>query len=155
MYAVVQCRNSVCSSLTAVFMNTDLCIAAALDAVKESVDVPWLVPSKSPAAPSPPPKSSSASLLEHSSLVQPTRTVAARHFEKALHEITPSASESLGTLSSLRRWNEEFGEGASKKGRKRRGWGDKFGFGLPHVSNVEAPSPVLTPIISPTNPTTP
>ncbi|KAF8321679.1 AAA-domain-containing protein [Clavulina sp. PMI_390] len=142
-----------------------LCIAAALDAVKESVEVPWAVPSKtvvkaisapsetSPTSPSPdtpdttpetvpapspspsPPSPSSttlstlASLTSPSPETSPTRTLAARHFAKALREITPSASESLGTLGALRRWNEEFGEGAALKGRKRRGWGDRFGFG--------------------------
>lgn len=127
--------------------------------MKEAVEVPWVVPSKpspeatstssteqaaastlpastssqSPAAPAPEPSFSSPS----ASPVAPTpapRVLAARHFAKALHEITPSASESLGTLSSLRKWNDEFGEGATSKVRKQRGWGGKFGFGLPGTS---------------------
>jgi hypothetical protein len=48
------------------------------------------------------------------------------NFTKALNEITPSASESLGTLSDLRKWNEEFGEGGRQ--RKRMMWGGRFGF---------------------------
>jgi len=64
-----------------------------------------------------------------------------------LQEITPSASESLGTLSSLRKWNEEFGEGAALKGKKRRGWGGGFGFGVPastqgDPASVGSPMPV-------------
>lgn len=48
------------------------------------------------------------------------------HFEKALKEITPSASEQLGSLADLRKWNDEFGEGGRKRGK--RIWGGKFGF---------------------------
>lgn len=50
------------------------------------------------------------------------------HFDKALKEITPSSSESLGSLAALRKWNKEFGEG--RKGRKKQQvWGkDRFGF---------------------------
>ena len=55
-----------------------------------------------------------------------SRTLRPDHFAKALREITPSASESLGTLTDLRRWNDEFGEGRK---RKKQVWGkDRFGF---------------------------
>jgi hypothetical protein len=58
----------------------------------------------------------------------PPRVLRAYHFEKALKEITPSASEAMGTLTDLRRWNDEFGEGGKKRGK--RIWGGKFGFVL-------------------------
>ncbi|OJT03134.1 ATPase family AAA domain-containing protein 1 [Trametes pubescens] len=62
-----------------------------------------------------------------------------RNFEQALKEITPSASEALGTLSELRKWNDEFGEGRRQK--KRQVWGkDRFGFTVPAV--IEALPPV-------------
>ena len=62
------------------------------------------------------------------------RTLHLRNFEKALKEITPSASESLGSLAELRKWNEEFGEG--RKQRKQVVWGKgKFGFTLEPVDN--------------------
>lgn len=62
-----------------------------------------------------------------------------RNFEQALKEITPSASEALGTLSELRKWNDEFGEG--RRAKKRQVWGkDRFGFTVPAV--VEALPPV-------------
>lgn len=56
------------------------------------------------------------------------RTLHLRNFTKALKEITPSSSESLGSLSELRKWNEEFGEG--RQARKRQQvWGrGRFGF---------------------------
>ncbi|KAI0050931.1 AAA-domain-containing protein [Auriscalpium vulgare] len=57
----------------------------------------------------------------------PLRTLRPHNFAKAMKEITPSASESLGTLADLRKWNEEFGEG--RKQRKKQVWGkDRFGF---------------------------
>ena len=50
------------------------------------------------------------------------RVLRLRNFLKALKEITPSSSsESLGSLSELRKWNEEFGEG--RKDKERQAWG--------------------------------
>ncbi|KZT11220.1 AAA-domain-containing protein [Laetiporus sulphureus 93-53] len=71
------------------------------------------------------------------------RTIAWRNFEKALKEITPSASESLGSLADLRKWNEEFGEG--RKQRKRVVWGKgRFGFTIEPPDNQE-PGKVAVP----------
>ncbi|KAF9780523.1 hypothetical protein BJ322DRAFT_1023783 [Thelephora terrestris] len=47
--------------------------------------------------------------------------------DKALKEIAPSSSESLGTLSELRKSNDEFGEGKREKRRNMCGKGS-FGF---------------------------
>ncbi|KAH7340850.1 hypothetical protein B0J17DRAFT_627154 [Rhizoctonia solani] len=57
----------------------------------------------------------------------PARTLRNEHFTRALKEITPSASEALGTLADLRKWNAEFGGGDRKKSNKA--WGGRFGFG--------------------------
>lgn len=57
------------------------------------------------------------------------RTLFKRHFAKSLTEITPTASETSGTLAELRRWNEEYGENG-KAGKKRRMWNGRFGFSL-------------------------
>lgn len=133
-----------------------LCVSAALDAVKENVEVPWKpdVLKTSPASEliTPPEVASldTASALQMSetgtrtetpadaqkpSLEEPVvessshvRVIYVRHFTKALKEITPSSSESLGSLADLRKWNEEFGEG--RKDRKRHQvWGKgRFGF---------------------------
>ncbi len=146
----------------------DLCVSAALDAVKENVQLPWVT-----SASDPPGTATSASLsVQHSqpegqtkiteekidasleisamacsvmnteagqaaaiepesSALDPStqpRTLHLRNFTKALKEITPSSSESLGSLTELRKWNEEFGEG--RQGRKRQQvWGrGRFGF---------------------------
>ena len=60
--------------------------------------------------------------------VQPKRVLHLRNFLQAQREITPSSSESFGSLAELRKWNEEFGEG--RRDRKRRQvWGKgQFGF---------------------------
>ncbi|CCM02352.1 uncharacterized protein FIBRA_04447 [Fibroporia radiculosa] len=136
-----------------------LCVAAVLDAVKERVEVPWrsmpltvLPDQNSPTASVPDDKSVEDSSSENVAAAgdsqvltikpEPTtpsysRTVAWRNFEKALKEITPSASESLGSLADLRKWNEEFGEG--RKQRRQLMWGKgRFGFTIQPPDNQDA-----------------
>lgn len=152
----------------------DLVVAAALDAVKENVEVPWRTtrekegvkvvevssetaasvapdatssdtpvpgtqtttvepaskPANSPTTasiPSSTPPYDTSSTLTPPTPASFTRTLSERHFARALKEITPSASEALGTLSDLRKWNAEFGGGERKKSNKA--WGGRFGFG--------------------------
>lgn len=58
----------------------------------------------------------------------PERVLRLRNFIQALKEITPSSSESLGSLAELRKWNEEFGEGRRNR-KKYQVWGKgRFGF---------------------------
>lgn len=73
-------------------------------------------------------KPTEASSQETSAPPEPHERVLHLHnFEKALKEITPSSSESLGSLADLRKWNDEFGEG--RRGKKRSPWGrGLFGF---------------------------
>lgn len=100
----------------------DLCVSAALDAVKEGVSVPW---KSSPDAAK---QDSSAQSSDVPPSDSYSRTIHLRHFTKALKEITPSSSESLGSLADLRKWNEQFGEGQREK-RRIQVWGKgKFGF---------------------------
>ena len=109
----------------------DVCVSAALDAVKENVSVPWVVDRE---------KNDHQDTLQTNSVekeegtAQPQtpgddaarRILRPHNFAKALKEITPSASESLGSLTDLRKWNDEFGEGRK---RKKQVWGkDRFGF---------------------------
>lgn len=159
----------ICSSLPFHLLTTfpDLCVSAALDAVKEDIKLPWQVSSSPDSLDSPATHDQvnadkeaiagestlKENMLEESKdeqvgtsppleeMPQPSdvksthsnssshlRTLARRHFDKALKEITPSSSESLGSLADLRKWNEEFGEG--RKDRKRKSiWGrGRFGF---------------------------
>jgi hypothetical protein len=110
----------------------DVCVSAALDAVKEKVSVPWVVekstdPSQATSQTSNADDDGAAKPARNSApLVAQKRVLHPHNFAKALKEITPSASESLGTLADLRRWNDEFGEGRK---RKKQVWGkDRFGF---------------------------
>jgi hypothetical protein len=134
-------------------IHVDLCVAAALSAVKEHAKLPWSVPQEPSKSNSPSLPISGTQPVETSSVADEktlstegkaeakvetdpaeetqtdsstTRILDSHHFEKALKEITPSASEQMGTLADLRKWNEEFGEGGRKRGR--RIWGGKFGF---------------------------
>ncbi len=115
----------------------DLCVAAALDSIKETVKLPWLtstvmpVPPTSEAETSEPATESetSADTVSDDSPTPSARVLHPRHFDKAMMEITPSSSETLGTLSELRKWNDEFGEGRAKNKGKKSQWGAKFGFG--------------------------
>jgi len=71
------------------------------------------------------------------------RVLSLAHFAQAFKEITPSSSETLGTLADLRKWNEEFGEGRKDK-RRRLVWGkDRFGFNDKTSGNVEEDGRVL------------
>ncbi|KAG8892774.1 hypothetical protein FRB99_002444 [Tulasnella sp. 403] len=108
----------------------NLVVAAALDAVKERVDLPWSTEHKhtfkasatSPISQIDEPREPQSSLADF-------RILEPQHFDKAMEEITPSSSEHLGTLHELRKWNEEFGEGRAKNGGRKTRWGEKFGFG--------------------------
>jgi SpoVK/Ycf46/Vps4 family AAA+-type ATPase len=138
-------------------VHLDLCVSAALDAVKERVVVPWIttpdtksssnpvsaatssalslststpnpVPSGDSSPTSSPDSDSSAASSAELKAESHARILSSHHFDKAFKEIIPSSSEALGSLADLRKWNEEFGEG--KKDKKRQQvWGkDRFGF---------------------------
>ncbi|KAF9052950.1 hypothetical protein BJ165DRAFT_1339470 [Panaeolus papilionaceus] len=140
-----------------------LCVAAALDSVKEHIELPWktLKHEKADASPTEISTEHSTSEIDTTSTTTPdthvssnppdeltrdaaivdgtlthvdenilkagARVLALRHFTQALKEITPSSSESLGSLNDLRKWNDEFGEG--RKSKKNQVWGKgRFGF---------------------------
>ena len=137
----------------------DLCVSAALDAVKERVDLPWQARSvevkvevsvraedakveNKPTSPADAtPLTTATTVATEGSTDASTysyRLIALRNFEKALKEITPSSSESLGSLSELRKWNDEFGEG--RRDKKLQVWGkDRFGFILRDPAVVVKP----------------
>jgi hypothetical protein len=140
----------------------DLCVAAALDALKESVKLPWetgrtlqskysgttaadsseksptkanstpgalsSIPSSMPPFDSSSAVSASTPLTEASladttasegsepeSTVIPKRILTERHFASALMSITPSSSETQGSLSELRKWDTQYGTGARNR----------------------------------------
>lgn len=132
---------SVCSAVISNILTTDLCVSAALDAVKRHVLLPWsaVVVQNAPAPasvlqtdapPASPTLSESHSLPSASPSDEPPRIriLQLQNFTKALKEITPSSSEALGSLAELRKWNDEFGEGRRDR-RRKQVWGkDRFGF---------------------------
>lgn len=118
--------------------------------------LPWTVPPRADTQTDPLPKSGnlagetevaqessqqdSSENLSSDASVPPSdeapRILQSRHFNKALKEITPSSSESLGSLSALRKWNEEFGEGGTKKRKIMWGKG-MFGFAEKGMETVQ------------------
>ena len=136
---------------------SDLCVSAALDAVKEHVHLPWATGSSANSQTEPTAAAPSSSVAQSSSenqeaaqavtqstsgesaategsaaeatgVAEPSRALHLRNFTKALKEITPSSSESLGSLTELRKWNEEFGEGRQNR-KRHQVWGrGRFGF---------------------------
>ncbi|RPD66259.1 AAA-domain-containing protein [Lentinus tigrinus ALCF2SS1-7] len=99
--------------------------------------------------------SAASTSQEPSAEISHVRSLAWRNFEQALKEITPSASESLGSLAELRKWNDEFGEG--RRTKKRQVWGkDRFGFTVPALeiapSEGKIEPGIVTPVSPPSNP---
>ncbi|KAI6028795.1 hypothetical protein F5J12DRAFT_807761 [Pisolithus orientalis] len=106
-----------------------LCVSAALAAVKEGVNLPWDTPldAVSAAINDQQPPNLSDTTAEAPPLSY-SRTIHPQHFTKAFKEITPSSSETLGSLADLRKWNDQFGEGRKDK-RRLQVWGrGRFGF---------------------------
>ena len=64
------------------------------------------------------------------------RTLAKRHFDKAMEEISASVSEDMGSLVAIRKFDEKFGD---RKGRRKKTGG--YGFGTlteKEKNNVDA-----------------
>lgn len=84
----------------------NMCVAAALACVREEND------------------------LQHSKKddenfkLPEKRTLSARHFDKALKEISASISEDMSSLAAIRKFDEQFGD---RKGRRKRA---TYGFGM-------------------------
>jgi hypothetical protein len=121
-------------------------VSAALDAVKEHVTVPWATGKSSaeakdlPISATPPKEETpeDAAPAADADGESTPRVLRTHNFAKALQEITPSASEALGTLADLRKWNAEFGEGRADKKRVQV-WGrGSFGFTVPRAPGEDA-----------------
>ncbi|QRV85246.1 AAA family ATPase [Ceratobasidium sp. AG-Ba] len=108
----------------------NLCLAAAFNAVKENVDLPWKSGAKvgkgkervdprpsrfedvnesvatSTAGKSPSPNPGTDRISTGAK-----RVIAQRHFDRALKEIPPSSSDTQTSMTELRTWNTKFGSG--------------------------------------------
>jgi SpoVK/Ycf46/Vps4 family AAA+-type ATPase len=95
---------------TAFYSGSDLknlCVAAALACVREESE---LAASKS---------------NDPEFKLPEKRTLAPRHFDKAIKEISASISEDMSSLTAIRKFDEQYGDGRGKK--KKAGYG--FGLG--------------------------
>jgi SpoVK/Ycf46/Vps4 family AAA+-type ATPase len=82
----------------------------------------------STASPTPPstaqPTTAPLHLVRGTSYTFPAkRTLHARHFDKALQEISASISEDMSSLSAIKKFDEQFGDGRGKRGKKDFGFG--------------------------------
>ncbi|OAA67318.1 RNA polymerase 2 transcription factor related protein [Niveomyces insectorum RCEF 264] len=83
----------------------NLCVAAAMEAVREEVRA-----QEAHRGPAP--------------FVFPARRILrGRHFERALQEIGASISEDMSTLQAIRRFDERYGDSKTRRQRRRRGMG--------------------------------
>ncbi|QRV95356.1 AAA family ATPase [Ceratobasidium sp. AG-Ba] len=80
----------------------NLCVTASIEALKETVDLPWL-PKE--------PEIGGAMIPQESSTEKKPESLklAARHFAHALTIVAPWSSECRNTLIELRKWNARFG----------------------------------------------
>ncbi|KAK7043596.1 hypothetical protein VNI00_008207 [Paramarasmius palmivorus] len=139
----------------------NLCVSAAVDAVKEHIRLPW-TSSETLSTPEnvvTEESSSSADSEQATEAATSSRVLSRRHFDKALREITPSSSEALGSLAALRKWNEEFGEGRNNRKKRQLIWGKGlFGFNdkglsIPPLQETKViPAPVDPASTEPENP---
>jgi SpoVK/Ycf46/Vps4 family AAA+-type ATPase len=91
-----------------------------LDSESNSTDVSSTISSSSSASSSKPPH-----LVRGQNYSFPEkRTLHARHFDKALQEISASISEDMSSLNAIKKFDEQYGD---RKGNKRR---KDFGFGM-------------------------
>ena len=83
----------------------NLCVAAAMEAVREEV------------------RAQAAHTGPDPFVFSERRVLCGRHFERALQEIGASISEDMSSLQAIRRFDERYGDNSSKRRRKRRGMG--------------------------------
>lgn len=84
----------------------NLCVAAAMEAVREEV------------------RAQAAHTGPEPFVFPERRILAGRHFDRALQEIGASISEDMSSLQAIRRFDERYGDNSSKRRRKRqRGMG--------------------------------
>lgn len=107
----------------------NLSVAAALACVREENDI------------------AEALRKEHSDVrFLPKRVLVWRHFEKALAEISASISEDMGSLTAIRKFDEQYGD---RKGRRKK---TGYGFGAEDVMVDEGAARVRQPTASPLPP---
>ena len=147
---------SALASQTPFYSGSDLknvCVAAALSCVREEFDAERVPPkptntstdldspgatptdlaehvaSGNPAHPNTSVDPSTPQRPSHPQTPLPRRTLYARHFTKALEEISASISEDMGSLNAIRKFDEKYGD---RRGRRKKG-----GYGFETVKEGE------------------
>ncbi|OZJ02567.1 hypothetical protein BZG36_04190 [Bifiguratus adelaidae] len=96
----------------------NLCVAAALSAVREQTGD----------------RKAFQQVLEPASHL-PKRILRSHHFSQALSQITPSSSDDMASIVALRKWDEQYGDGAKPKKKPA------IGFGANQSITMPAPNP--------------
>eukprot|EP00842_Homolaphlyctis_polyrhiza_P004131 jgi/Hompol1/4719/HPOL_001814-RA len=90
-----------------------------------------------------------ASLPPASETAPQTIALNAAHFEAAFAEVPPSLTDEMQTLVQLRKWDENFGDGAAHRRKNKRagGWGFNLAVDTPSksaTSNISLPHSTST-----------
>ncbi len=109
----------------------NLAVAAALSCVREEFEqataaTAATAPTSTTTQASTPKKPTSSNTNRHGNSkyeYPPKRTLLARHFARAMEEISASISEDMSSLNAIRKFDEEFG---GRRGRRKKGRG--YGF---------------------------
>ncbi|CAG8444031.1 4279_t:CDS:2 [Ambispora gerdemannii] len=88
----------------------NLCISAALAAVREDAE-------KEVA------NAKSDSQNQEKKEAPPIRILKEHHFQLALKQVTPSCSEDMSSLTELRKWDKQYGDGSWNRKRRVKGMG--------------------------------
>ncbi|KAG9295033.1 hypothetical protein G9A89_017827 [Geosiphon pyriformis] len=91
----------------------NLCISAALAAVREDAEL------EEPNVKKPISKNEKPDSTEEIKI----RVLEPHHFQLALKQVTPSCSEDMSSLTELRKWDAQYGDGSWKKKRLVKGIG--------------------------------
>ncbi|EMD31581.1 hypothetical protein CERSUDRAFT_119622 [Gelatoporia subvermispora B] len=142
------------ASQTRNFSGSDLkhlCVSAALDVVKQTVELPWrtsrmastTVKTESPSQAAGISVDATKEGNVHDAPQRPSaepvkRVLASSHFQTALKEVSASTAESLGSVAELRKWNEKFGQKREKRMMESTSW-NQF------LPNIRHPGDTLRP----------
>ncbi|KAI1412376.1 AAA-domain-containing protein [Hypoxylon sp. FL1857] len=104
----------------------NLCVAAAMAAVKEELD---LEEQREQQAQNDQNEYSAGGGMKR-------RVLAGRHFDKALREIGASVSEDMATLTAIRKFDEKYGDGGAARRRRRKGMGFEVAAQVPDAQEA-------------------
>ncbi|KAI1095213.1 AAA-domain-containing protein [Rostrohypoxylon terebratum] len=93
----------------------NLCVAAAMAAVKEELDLEEKLKRQR--------QNGDVDGNEHGGYQMKRRVLRGPHFDKALREIAASVNEDMATLTAIRKFDEKYGDGGAARRRRAKGMG--------------------------------